>query len=158
VTITYPTTVPPELGAVVEQVDAKPVHQAALNHWELTGHAFLAPLGPGDNGKCDVAGNVVEVVHLEPQFIYHVDLHLPADFFAGPLPDIHPARRISERLFGEWERDTWVTVMTDFVCVVSSQSEKWINDKVRSSKYVEGLTCTRTPDTTSVPLVASPVL
>lgn len=154
--IVYPATVPPELGAVEEQVAAKSTDKP--DEFELAGHAFLAPLGPGDIVRVDDDHNVVEVVHLEPQFIYHVDLHLPADFLAGPLSDAHPAKRIAERLFGEWERDTWITVMTDFVCVVSSRSDKWINDKVRSSKYVEHMTLTRTPDTTSVPLVASPVL
>lgn len=154
--IVYPKTVPPELGAVEEQIIAKATDDPHL--FEVAGHAFMMPLGPGDIVRIDDDHNIVEVVHLQPQYIYHVDLHLPADFFAGPMPDDHPAKVTMERLFGEWQRDTWITVLTDFVCVVSSQSDRWIEDKVRRSKYVEAMTLTRTPETTSVPLEAKPVL
>lgn len=153
VTITYPPT---ELGAATEQVRGTIDPTTGLV--ELTAHTFLMPLGPGDVVRADDDGNLIEVVRLQPQFIYHVDLHLPADYFAGPLPDAHPAKRIAERLFAEWKRDAWVTEMTDFVVAVSSQSQLWINDKVRSSKYVEHVTLTRTPDVKSVAIEAQPVL
>ena len=155
VTITYPTH--PDFGDNVEHVNAREVPDQP-GRWELTGHAFLTPLGPGDVVEADDDMNLTSVVSLEPQFIYHVELHLPADYLAGPLPDAHPAKRISERLLAEWKRDAWVTELHGFTVAVSSQSQKWLDDKVKASKYVEHMTLTRTPDVESVAIEVQPVL
>lgn len=135
--ITYPT------GAV-ETLRTRPTDMPG--HVELRSHSFLTPLGPGDVLTVDEDGRVTGVVSLEPQWIYTVDLHLPADFLAGPMPDHHPAVVAAEQLAVDWARDTEVTQMTLFNLFVSSKSERWFADVVATSRYVEHAELIRTPD------------
>ena len=127
----------------IETIAARATEVA--DEMELRAHSFLTPLGPGDVVRIDAEGEVLDVVHLEPQFIWEVALHLPADFLAGPLPEHHPARVIVEGLAETWGRDASVTQMTLFNLVISSQSERWFKDTVAGSKYVEHIAVTRTP-------------
>lgn len=133
----------------VETVTARATNVA--DEMELRAHSFLLPLGPGDVVRVDEERAVVDVVSLDPQWIYHVDLHLPADFTAGPMPENHPAMKVWNQLVEEWSRDSSVTVLTTFTLVVSSRSERWLKDKVQSNKYVEGFEITRTPETRDIP-------
>ena len=110
----------------------------------------MQPLGPGDVVTIDDEGRFTGVVSLEPQWIYMVDLHLPADFLAGPLPPHHPAVIAAEKLAADWARDTEVTQMTLFQILVSSKSERWFTETVLTSRYVEHAELLRSPDTASV--------
>lgn len=121
-------------------------------HVELKRHSFLLPLGPGDVVEVDEGGTVTGVVSLAPQWIYMVDLHLPADYLAGAINGNHPAARAVNKLVAEWSRDTAVTMMHGFAMVISSTSERWFEEKVRASRYVEHCEELRNPRTETVVL------
>lgn len=137
-------------GAATEDIPVVPT--ATPQHVELRRHSFLLPLGPGDVVEVDEQGVVTRVVSLAPQWIYMVDLHLPADYLAGAIDGNHPAARAVNELVAEWSRDTAVTMMHGFAMVVSSTSERWFEEKVRSSKYVEHCEELRNPRTETVVL------
>lgn len=114
---------------------------------ELRQHSGFIPLGPGDRVQVDQSGDVLGVEHLDPVFTYEVVLHLPADLVAGrPLPDHHPSRAKIQALLDELSRDAVVTRTTNFSFLVSSQSRRWLDEKVVAHKYVDNYRLIRTPD------------
>jgi hypothetical protein len=147
--ITYPT-------GDIERIKARSTVTAG--EFEVRSHAFLCPLAPGDRVRVDANAQITEVVSLEPQFVFHVDLHLPIDFLAGPLPAHHPGVRIANQITEGWARDTTLTHLTTFNFVISSSNWRWFDENVNRSRYVDFSTMTRTPVTTEFHLECSPVL
>lgn len=143
VDLIYPGKMPGKIDAWTEHLRMRPTQTPG--QVELTMHSFLTLLAPGD--VVQVAdGCITEVVSLRPQWVYIVDLHLPKDFLQVPMTDDHPGVRKAEALFERWERDTPVTMSTSWRARVSTTSEQWFIDNVRSHKYVEHVELVRSPD------------
>lgn len=150
VMVRYPT-------GEAETIAARPTDKP--DEYELRAHGFLVPLGPGDVVRVDDSMMVQDVVSLDPQLIYHVDLHLPMDFFGDtPLPDDHPAVVAVEKLVDEWQRDTTVTLLTTFSMVISSKTQRWFDEKVAGHNFVQATLLTRTTDVRTMPIEANPAL
>lgn len=139
VKIVYPGTEHEELDAVPDQVRPRTV--------ELRQHAGLIPLAPGDRLTIDQSGDAIAVVHLEPLYTYEVHMAMPSDLVAGrALPNGHPSRRKIADLAAGWRRDGYVTQLTTFTFLVSSQSRRWLDEQVLSHRYVAHHRRVRTPD------------
>lgn len=120
----------------------------------LKEHAGLVPLGPGDIVLFDAFDPTLpeyyivrDVVRLEPVYTWWISFHLPADIVTGqPLPADHPALQTLDQLLTEWQRDTWITRHTNFDAHVSSQSKRWVEERILTSKYVQFHDLIREPD------------
>lgn len=119
-------------------------------HFELRRHVFLTPLGPGDVVAVTESMQMIGVVSLKPQWIYEVDLYLPADYLTSTLPPEHPAVKTASRLVDQWSRHAPVTLLTTFSMVMGSPSPHWFHENVASSRYVLGSSVIRTPDVASL--------
>ena len=115
-------------------------------HVVLRGHSFLTTLGPGDVVEVDEHGFATRVVSLAPQSVYEVDLHLPADYLAGPLPDVHPGKTGANALWEEWQKrdDVTITQMTTFMARMTANDTR-VNQTVRTHRFVEHVELLRTP-------------